>query len=39
MGAVDQAQQPALAADDKDRRKDTKVATKVAQAKPGFSLK
>lgn len=38
VGAVDQAQ-PALAADDKDRRKDAKVATKVAQAKPGFSLK
>ena len=38
VGLIDQGQ-PALAADDKDRRKDTKVARNAAPATPGFSLK
>jgi hypothetical protein len=38
VGLIDQGQ-PALASDDKDRRKDTKVARNAAPATPGFSLK
>lgn len=38
VGLIDQGQ-PALAGDDKDRRKDTKVAQNAAPATPGFSLK
>jgi pilus assembly protein CpaC len=38
VGVIDQGQ-PALAGDDKDRRKDAKVAHNAAPATPGFSLK
>jgi pilus assembly protein CpaC len=38
VGVIDQGQ-PALAGDDKDRRKDAKVAHNATPATPGFSLK
>jgi hypothetical protein len=38
VGLIDQGQ-PALAGDDKDRRKHANVASNTAPATPGFSLK